>query len=97
MTNKDKAMREAFEAWLRDEHNVTMPELAYKFNPALWEGFQAAYNHTDNSLIDENQRLRELLRQAHFFVGCKAGNDSAQRGIDELKQDIEQALSAKGK
>ena len=51
-----KATKEEFESWLKSEHGIDMPELAYTFNPALWEGFQAGYKAGNEAKKTKEQK-----------------------------------------
>ena len=62
-------MRKLFEAWLRKEHGVTMPELAYQFNPALWAAWQAAWNlfvpHIEILEDDAEPMVGDVVQYGH--------------------------------
>ena len=83
-------MREEFEKWLRIEHKVTMPELAYKFNPALFEGYQAGYLAATAEAEKYRKALQKIAKQKYVrvegfegFVGNLAEIEIAEQALQK--------------
>jgi len=98
MTNNE-AMREEFEAKFSDlilELDVDGEGYYFHDVNMAWQGFQAAYKaRTDNSLIEENRRLKELLVMAEEVL--TRFDISVLTPISRnMYQDLMLALSAKG-